>query len=256
MGAVVAIAVAVVASQANAQCCGLYRSVAWGCYAPRCVPAYYASCYSPCYATVGCCGSYYTSDWYLGVRPGPVRRLVFGPYRWYGAGCGWGCGYGSNYGCGYDYSPCCGDTPMTGTAPVQGSSPAQTPTPAKKPVVEPPADTPVPPAAAEPGPGAVPPPIKTSSQAYENSGVLTVWVPYEAKVTINGRETKSTGSRRQFVSYGLKAGLSYKYVIKAEIVRNGQIVEDTRTVNMTAGEITAVAFGFNATSPEQVAATH
>jgi len=245
IGAAVAVALSFAAPQADAQCCGGYRTVAWGgCYAPRYVSPCY-SCYSPCYATVGC-GSYYTSDWYLGVRPGPVRRLLLGPCRWYRAGCGWGCGYG----CGY--SPCCTDTPTTGSVSIQGTMtpPGPTPTPAKKPVVEPPAPTPV--DIAPP----VPTPPKTSSLSSENSGVLTVWVPYDAKVTVNGRETKSTGSRRQFVSYGLKPGLSYKYVIKAEVVRDGQTVEDTRTVALTAGQITAVAFGFNLTPSEQVAASH
>ena len=33
-----------------------------------------------------------------------------------------------------------------------------------------------------------------------DSGILTVWVPNEAKVTINGMLTKSTGSKRHFVS--------------------------------------------------------
>ena len=67
------------------------------------------------------------------------------------------------------------------------------------------------------------PPPKTSAISAEESGVLTVWVPYDAKVTVNGLETKSTGSRRQFVSYGLKPGFSYKYVVRAEVVRNGKI---------------------------------
>ena len=53
--------------------------------------------------------------------------------------------------------------------------------------------------------------------------MLTVWVPYDAKVTVNGLETHSTGSRRQFVSFGLKPGLSYKYVVKAQVVREGQV---------------------------------
>ena len=70
-------------------------------------------------------------------------------------------------------------------------------------------------------------------------------MPYDAKVTINGLETRSTGSRREFVSYGLKSGLSYKYVVNAQVVRNGQMLEDTRTVTLTAGQMTAVAFGFN-----------
>ncbi len=83
--------------------------------------------------------------------------------------------------------------------------------------------------------------------------MLTVWVPYDAKVTVNGRETRSTGSRRQFISYGLKPGFSYKYVIRAEVVRNGQPQTDTREVTLTAGEITAVAFGFNTAAAQQVA---
>jgi len=83
--------------------------------------------------------------------------------------------------------------------------------------------------------------------------VLTVWVPYDAKVTVNGQETRSSGSRRQFISYGLQPGFGYKYVVHAEVVRNGQLQEDTRTITLTAGQITAVAFGFNTTA-QQVAA--
>jgi uncharacterized protein (TIGR03000 family) len=110
---------------------------------------------------------------------------------------------------------------------------------------------------APPAGGALPgptPPTKTGWMSSGTSGVLTVSVPYDAKVTVNGRLTKSTGSRRQFVSYGLQPGLSYKYVVKAEVVREGQTVEDTRTISLTAGGMEAVAFGFNLTPPEQVAA--
>jgi uncharacterized protein (TIGR03000 family) len=128
-------------------------------------------------------------------------------------------------------------------APAVAPSPA--PTPAKKPVAEPaPAPaTPAPPVPVEP---------KTTGLSADESGFLTIWVPYDAKVTVNGMETKSQGSRRQFVSFGLKPGLSYKYVVKAEVVRDGQLQEDTRTVILTAGEISAVAFGFNVPS-QQVA---
>jgi uncharacterized protein (TIGR03000 family) len=131
------------------------------------------------------------------------------------------------------------------------TAPSGAPTPAKKPAVEPP--MPVEPAA--PAMPAAPAPAmpKTSGVSAEESGILTVWVPYDAKVTINGLETKSTGSRRQFVSYGLQSGVSYKYVVKAQVVRNGQTQEDTRTIMLTAGQVTAVAFGFNTTA-QQVAA--
>ena len=78
-----------------------------------------------------------------------------------------------------------------------------------------------------------------------DSGILTVWVPNEAKVTINGLLTKSTGSKRHFVSYGLRPGFTYKYKVEAEIVREGKVVTDERTISLTAGEQSGVAFGFN-----------
>ena len=57
-------------------------------------------------------------------------------------------------------------------------------------------------------------------------------------MTVNGLATKSTGSRRQFVSFGLKPGLSYKYVVKAEVIRDGKTVEETKTVSvLTAGQV-------------------
>ena len=79
IGAVVAAAIGLSVPQAEAH---------WGWGGWR-----YASCYSPCYS-VGCspCGG-----WYVGIRPGPVRRLLFGRYRAYYGGCyggccgGWGC---------------------------------------------------------------------------------------------------------------------------------------------------------------------
>jgi uncharacterized protein (TIGR03000 family) len=156
---------------------------------------------------------------------------------------------------------------MTGSVQVQGTlvPEGQGPTPAKKPVPDksvPLPNEPAPPSL--PGPSTTPavpampttpevPLPKTTSVSSENSGVLTVWVPYDAKVTVNGHQTKSTGSRRQFVSFGLQAGLSYKYVVKAEVAREGQVYEETRTINLTAGQITAVAFSFNTLPTEQVA---
>jgi uncharacterized protein (TIGR03000 family) len=65
--------------------------------------------------------------------------------------------------------------------------------------------------------------------------------------------TKTTGSKRHFVSYGLRPGYTYKYVVKAEIVREGKIVTEEQTVAITAGDRSGVAFGFNI--PEGLAQT-
>jgi uncharacterized protein (TIGR03000 family) len=83
---------------------------------------------------------------------------------------------------------------------------------------------------------------------------LTIYVPYDAKVTVNGRETRSMGSRRQYVSYGLQPGFSYKYEVRAQIVRDGKPVEEARTIVLTAGSHESIAFGFNPARYEGLAA--
>lgn len=227
-----------------------------GCYRPAYSYApCYTTCYTPCYTT--CCYTpCYTSwcdmchgSWYLGVRPGPIRRLAFGPYRWYYGGCGCGC-----YGCGcHDYSccyPCCQDVGVCG--PVTEAYPKTTPTPAPAksalPEAGPNVEMPGPQVPAETKlPGA----MFTPTQA--TSGLLTVWVPAKAKVFINGMETKTIGSRRRYVSHGLKPGMTYKYEVRVDIVRDGKIAEETQTVYMTAGANEGLAFGFNTRPVEQVA---
>jgi uncharacterized protein (TIGR03000 family) len=112
------------------------------------------------------------------------------------------------------------------------------------------------PSSLEPALPSVPEQPKSSfNPTPENSGVITVWVPYDAKVSVNGLLTKSTGSRRQFVSYGLKPGFSYKYNIHAEVVRSGQIVDEDRTVVLAMGQDTSVVFGFNTAPVENIAST-
>jgi uncharacterized protein (TIGR03000 family) len=262
-GVVMVAALVAVTDQANAW---------WGC----CQPAYY-SCFSPCYTCWDpCCGS---DEWYLGCRSGPIRRLLFGPYRWYyGGSCYSGC-YSSCYAV-----DCCGAA-VEGSVEGTTATPATPqPTPAKKPVLEapkplgseapkpvelPPAgvskelgtplpsvpsDIPLPPLtnppALDPTTPAVPELPKSSTSATpENSGVISVWVPFDAKVTVNGLTTKSTGSRRQFVSYGLKPGFSYKYEIHAEVVSKGQIVEENKTVFLTMGQDTSVVFDLKEKNP-------
>jgi hypothetical protein len=122
IGAVVAVALSSAAPQADAQWWGYsYRPVTWGCC--------YTPSYSPCYATVSCyspCG-YDSYGGYWGWRPGPVRRLLFGSYRWY-----WGGGLYAG-GCCTTYDTCCTEGPMT-AAPNGAPTPA--PTPARKPVMD------------------------------------------------------------------------------------------------------------------------
>ena len=135
------------------------------------------------------------------------------------------------------------------TAPESPSAPSM-PAPA-------PADTAPAPADAAPAP-AKPAPVQPQAglvpAAEQTSGVIGVWVPTKARVVINGLETTSTGAYREYISHGLKPGAVYKYEIRAQIARDGRLIEKTRTVYLTAGARQRVAFRFEAKPEEAIAA--
>ena len=81
--------------------------------------------------------------------------------------------------------------------------------------------------------------------------MLTIWVPEDAKVFVNGYETKSTGAQRRYVSYGLKDGLTYKYEVRAVLVRDGKTQEEVRNVYLTSGAREGIAIKFNAGNREK-----
>ena len=88
-------------------------------------------------------------------------------------------------------------------------------------------------------------------------------VPGAAKVYINGRETRATGARREFVSYGLQEGKIYPYTIRALVAaRSNEGVADsegrrwvwiTKTVYVRAGERVGVTFSENLDLESQLA---
>jgi uncharacterized protein (TIGR03000 family) len=92
-------------------------------------------------------------------------------------------------------------------------------------------EVPAPPA--DPGTGTTPDP---------NKGGLKVNVPADALVYVNGILTKSTGTDRTYVSRGLLAGMKYTYEVRAEAIRDGAKIEETKVVALKAGETIAVAF--------------
>jgi uncharacterized protein (TIGR03000 family) len=96
----------------------------------------------------------------------------------------------------------------------------------------PPAEPAAPPAAAKP----------TADVLRPDAGMLTLLVPEGAKVFVNGYATKSQGAQRQYISYGLKAGMSYNFDIQVLAVIDGKPREEKRTVTLTAGQQSSVAF--------------
>jgi len=261
------------------------------CYTACYVPCY-TTCYTPCCTiSCGCCCDS-CCGCYVGCRPYTVRRSCCGPWyqRYCGSCCTWlSCcsevcccdsGTETSIDAVEESTPTPADQPGEADQP---DVPADTPAPTFEPMTQPPSGVPgtlpeappvtTPPATTPPAtvpattPSAFPPfnptppatpgtggfPSTSSRTTPESSGLLTIYVPYDAKVTINGLPTRSQGSRRKYVSYGLKAGYSYKYEIRAEIERAGQPVVENRTVVMTPGDEQTVAFGFNPSLTEGLA---
>lgn len=136
-------------------------------------------------------------------------------------------------------------------SPTPAAPVAPSPTPA--PTEPAPTPAPAPDQYEAPAPAAPKPNTKTLwLPTRETSGLLTVWVPADAKVIINGMLTRSRGSRREYVSHGLQPGLTYRYEVTAQIVREGKMLEETRVVFLTAGAKEGLAFGFNP-KPAEVA---
>jgi uncharacterized protein (TIGR03000 family) len=71
---------------------------------------------------------------------------------------------------------------------------------------------------------------------------LTVSVPTDAKVFINGKSTNSTGERRQYTSTGLQPAAVYEYRVRAEFVRDGKPISEEKTVQLTAGQTSSLAY--------------
>lgn len=283
LGVAVAAALMTAGSSSAKACWG------WGCWG-GCSPCYsYSTCWSPSYYSYSAaccdpCGGYYA--W----RPGPIRRLLFGCYRYVPAYyttsycCTAYSGYSYGYGVGTvtteTMQPTPADTPSTRSPAVEaphmpeppaeptpggpGPSPA-VPSPkvggsAEEPTPSTPAPKPPAPGGLPLGPGSyTPPPSSTQVPTRANSGLLTIWVPENAIVEINGLRTKSTGSRREYVSYGLEPGKYYPYKIRALIWTSenlpGGLQEEgqapsnegewewlERTVYLTAGAQERIAF--------------
>ena len=64
------------------------------------------------------------------------------------------------------------------------------------------------------------------------------------RLSVDDLATKSTSSVRAFASPALQPDKEYYYTLKAEIVRDGRPVTDTKRVRVRAGEQTAVTFDF------------
>ena len=75
------------------------------------------------------------------------------------------------------------------------------------------------------------------------TGTISVTVPGNAKVYINGYETRMTGTNRRYVVNDLEPGQLYDYEVRIVALVNGRTVEETQWVTLAGGQQGLVAFG-------------
>jgi uncharacterized protein (TIGR03000 family) len=165
-----------------------------------------------------------------GFGHGPRFRGYYGYYGypgWFGVGLGAGFGYG--WWAGYPYYPYGYGYPVYVDA-LPGLPPSACP--------------PTGPVAAQ-GPTA-PGPIRLTDADV----LLSIRVPPDATVQINGVPTTQNGPRREFVSSGLAPGRTYTFVVTARWTGpNGQAVELQRRIPVQGGERRNVDFTLPSSPP-------
>lgn len=215
-------------------------SAHWGLFHRWCCPRLATVWVAPVYyvPAVPCC-----DGWWPAWRPG---------WRHYGWSCCWWDACYPWWCCDPCVWDCWSGETVVSTAPAEsagmptlapprqeakqpagapGKEPSKTlgePTPSPAPAgPKPEPETPVPTKPALPGP------FRGTSfrPAFpSNAGLLTVHVPADAQVYINGDPTRSTGSRREYVSFGLEPGKLYRYEIKALVSCTPYISTDGKVI--------------------------
>jgi uncharacterized protein (TIGR03000 family) len=81
-----------------------------------------------------------------------------------------------------------------------------------------------------------------SVKAKAAAAHLTLELPADAKLFVDGAATKGTGPARQFHTPALPAGQSFFYEFRAEVEVNGQVVVEEKKVVVRAGDTLTEAF--------------
>ncbi len=100
--------------------------------------------------------------------------------------------------------------------------------------------TPATPAAPTPADAIPAPEVETSI----GDAKLTVVTPEDSKIYVNGVLTTTPGSVREYISRGLAVGHGYTYSVRAEVVRDGEVQSQTKTVQLHASQSERIAFEF------------
>jgi uncharacterized protein (TIGR03000 family) len=80
---------------------------------------------------------------------------------------------------------------------------------------------------------------------------IVVSVPADAKLLINDAPTTSTSGLRTFESPALETGKDFHYTVKAEAIRDGKTITNSKEITVRGGEETRVSLDFPVDSVAQ-----
>lgn len=92
----------------------------------------------------------------------------------------------------------------------------------------------------EPGAADAPGPVGGKPVEEKAEARVSITLPADAKLLFNGTAATGTGATRTFRTPALQPGQSYRYVLTAEVVRDGRTERVTESVVVRAGETTKV----------------
>lgn len=187
-----------------------HRTRCYGCTGASCSCSCYGGCYGSCSGCWGsrrtsCYGGCYGSSCYGSACYGSSCSGCYGSAYYYTGSC-WG-GH-SCYGC--TGSACTGCTGTHSSAyPPSYEQPAVPGQPMNKP---------------------------TTMNNNAAPARVSISLPADAKLYVDGQLTRTMDkSFRTFATPDLDNGQEYRYVMKAEVVRNGVVQSETKTVIVRAG---------------------
>jgi uncharacterized protein (TIGR03000 family) len=73
-------------------------------------------------------------------------------------------------------------------------------------------------------------------QAVQDTALIRLKVPADAKIWIDGKAMSPKGALRPFVTTKLEPGKDYVYEVRANWTENGRAVERTRKITFQAGD--------------------
>jgi uncharacterized protein (TIGR03000 family) len=68
-----------------------------------------------------------------------------------------------------------------------------------------------------------------------NAATVIIKAPTDVRITVDGQETTRNAAEETFTTPALEPGRTYQYVIKAEAVRDGRTLTQTKRVAVQAG---------------------